>query len=90
MTAPATEVRSFQLAPYIEDGDLVIESSINGNPCSPVSMKVEQLFAEFLDWRRERYESKIAPGYRQEVFEMIATLRTIAREMELEIDDLAH
>lgn len=88
--ATATEVRTFQINPYIEEGDLVIESSINGIECKPVSLKVEQLFADFLDWRRERYESRIAPGYRQEVFEMIAILRTIAREMELEIDDLAH
>lgn len=90
MFDPVTEVRKFQLAPYIEDGDLVIESSINGAECSPVSMKLEQLFAEFLDYRRMRYESRISPNYREEVLNMVATLRTIAREMEMEIDDLTH
>jgi hypothetical protein len=79
-----------QMYPYIDEGDLVIESSLDGVDCSPARQKLEMLFSDFLDYRRLRYESTIAPGYRQEVVEMIATLRTIAREMEVEVDGSTH
>lgn len=77
---------SLQMYPFIDDGDLVIESTLDGVECSPVQLKLEQLFTDFLDYRRLRYESSIAPGYRQEVVELIATLRMIAREMEIDVD----
>ena len=77
---------NLQMFPYIDDGDLIIDSTLDGVECNPARLKLEQLFTDFLDYRRLRYESSIAPGYRQEVVEMIATLRMIAREMEIDVD----
>lgn len=77
---------SVELFPYFEDGDLVIDSSINGVESNPARLQLAQLFTDFLDYRRVRHESTIAPPFRGEVMETIALLRSIAREMEIELD----
>lgn len=72
--------------PYVEDGDLVIDSTLNGEELKPLSLKLSQLFTDFLEYRRAYNTSDIHPNHRQEVVEAIALLRHIAREMEIEID----
>lgn len=72
--------------PYVDEGDLVIESTFNGEDLKPLKIKLSQLFTDFLDYRRLMYSSEISPNFRPEVVETIALLRHIAREMEVEID----
>lgn len=76
--------------PYIDEGDLVIDSRIDGEPCNTIRTKLEVLFDDYLDYRREMYSADIRPEYRLEVREMVGVLRNIAREMEIEIDAITH
>lgn len=79
-----------QIYPFVEDGDLVIDSSLNGEELKPVKLKLSQLFTDFLEYRRSYNTSDIHPNDRQEVVETIALLRHIARELEVEIDGTTH
>ena len=79
-----------EIYPFIEDGDLVIDTKLDGNECPPVRHKLSQVFADFLDYRRMMYSSEINHNARPEVVETIALLRYIAREMEIEIDGTTH
>ena len=82
------ELKHIHVMPYISDGELVIELAIEDVPVSPVAQKIEQVFEEFLDFRRNPNDSGLDPQYREEVINMVATLRTIARELEIETDGL--
>lgn len=75
-----------ELFPFFEEGDVVIDSSLNGIECASVRLQLAQLFTDFLDYRRVRHESTIAPVFKSEVMDAIALLRSIAREMEIELD----
>lgn len=79
-----------QIYPFVEDGDLIIDSTLNGEELKPLSIKLSQLFTDFLEYRRAYNTSDIHPNHRQEVVETIALLRHIAREMEVEIDGLTN
>lgn len=79
-----------ELFPFIDEGQLVIDSNLNGEPNSQVKTKLEVLFDDFMDYRRDRYGSNIDNRYRLEIIEMIGTLRNIAREMEKDIDATTH
>ena len=76
---------NLEMFPYFDEGDLIIDSSINGVACNPARLQLTQLFTDYLDYRRLRYESTIAPPFRSDVIETIALLRSIAREMEIEL-----
>lgn len=78
------------LFPYVDEGELVIDLSIDGEPLNSVRTRLEILFDDYLDYRRDRYGSDIDPRYRIEIIEMIGTLRNIAREMEKDIDATTH
>lgn len=80
------EPTSLSIYPYVEDGDLIVESNLNGQECAPVRLRIAQLFQDFIDYRKERFSSSIASGFKEEVMEMVAELRTIAREMEVELN----
>lgn len=80
------EPSSLSFYPYIEDGDLIIDATLDGNECAPVRLKLAQLFQDFIDYRKERFSSAIGSSFREEVAELVAELRTIAREMEVELN----
>ena len=82
------ELKHIQVMPYLSDGELVIELAIEDIPVTPVAQKLEQVFEEFLDFRRNPHDSGLDPKYLEEVINMVATLRTIAREMETETDGI--
>lgn len=84
------ERMKFNIYPYIEDGDLVIETSLEDSDLEPVRLKLEQLFTDFLEYRREMFSSELSHHHRPEVVDTIALLRHIAREMEVEIDGTTH
>lgn len=79
-----------EIYPFVEDGDLVIDTKLDGAECPPVRQKLSQVFADFMDYRRSLHSSEINPNWRAEVVETIALLRYIAREMEIEIDGTTH
>lgn len=85
-TPKSVVLPSVELFPYFDEGDVVIDSSINGVASNPARLQLAQLFTDYLDYRRVRHESTIAPPFRGEVMETIALLRSIAREMEIELD----
>jgi hypothetical protein len=74
--------------PFVEEGELVIDINIDGVPVSPVAQRLEQVFEEYLDYRRNKHDSSLDPQYREETILLIATLRNIARELELETEGL--
>lgn len=76
--------------PFVEDGDLVIETKLDQQDCPQVRLKLSQLFSDFIDYRRMMHSSEINPNWRPEVVETVALLRYIAREMEIEIDGSTH
>lgn len=79
-----------EMYPYIDEGQLIIDTSLDGQACNPVKTKLEVLFDDFMDYRRDRFGSDIDSRYRTEIIEMISTLRNIAREMEKDIDATTH
>ena len=79
-----------QIYPFVEDGDLVIDTTLNGEELKPVQIKLSQLFTDFIEYRRVFNTTDIHPNDRQEVVETIALLRHIARELEVEIDGITH
>ena len=81
---------NLNIYPYVEDGDLVIETSLGDDELEPVRIKLSQLFTDFLEYRREMYSSDLSHHFRPEVVDTIALLRYIAREMEVEIDGSTH
>lgn len=82
------EIKHVHVMPYIDQGELVVELTIEDQPVAPISQKLEQLFEEFLDYRRNKNDSNLDPQYREEVVNMVATLRSIARQLEIETDGL--
>jgi hypothetical protein len=82
------EIKHVQVMPYIDQGELVVEIAIDGIEVTPIAQKITQVFEEFLDYRRNKNESGLNPEYREEVVNMVATLRSIARELEIETDGL--
>lgn len=82
---PKLEVAIF---PYIEDTTFNMDIVVNGEEYKTVSVGLNKLFREYLSFRTVVGENKINPNHRQEVVEMIACLRYIAKEMEVEVDDL--
>lgn len=82
------EIKHVHIMPYVQDGELVVEIAIDGVEVSPIAQKLEQVFEEFLDYRRNKNDSGLNPEYREEVVNMVATLRSIARELEIETDGL--
>lgn len=79
-----------EIYPFIEDGDLIIDTKLDGVDCPPVRQKLTQVFEDFMDYRRMMHSSEINHNWRPEVVETIALLRYIAREMEIEIDGTTH
>lgn len=81
---------NLEIYPFVEDGDLVIDTRFDGQDCPPVRQKLSQVFADFMDYRRTLHSSDINHNMRPEIVETIALLRYIAREMEIEIDGSTH
>lgn len=79
-----------EVYPYVEDGDLVIDSTFGGEECPQLRIKLSQLFSDYMDYRRMMHSSEINHNWRPEILETIALLRYIAREMEVEIDGSTH
>ncbi len=82
------EVKHVHVMPYIEEGQLVVDLSIDGIPVTPVAQKLEQIFEEYLDYRRNKNDRHLNPEYREETVNLIATLRYIASQLEIETDGL--
>lgn len=82
------EVKHVHIMPFIEEGELVIDINIDGNQVQPVAQKLEQVFEEYLDYRRNKHDSNLDPQYREETVNLTATLRSIARSLEIETDGL--
>ncbi len=82
------EIKTIQIMPYISDGELVVELNVDGQEVVPVAQKLEQVFEEYLDHRRNQHDSRLSSEFREETVTLVATLRYIARQLELETDDL--
>lgn len=82
------EIKHVHVMPFIEEGELVVDINIDGVQVTPVAQKLEQVFEEYLDYRRNKHDSSLDPQYREETVHLTATLRSIARELEIETDGL--
>jgi hypothetical protein len=82
------EIKHIHIMPFIENGELVVDLSIDGQEVAPVAQKLEMVFEEYLDYRRNKNDSSLDPQYREETVNLIATLRYIAQQLERETDDL--
>jgi hypothetical protein len=82
------EIKHIQVMPYINQGELIVEIAVDGIEVNPIAQRLEQVFEEFLDYRRNKNDSGLNPEHREEVVNMVATLRTIARQLEIETDGL--
>jgi hypothetical protein len=82
------EIKHIHIMPFIENGDLVVDLNIDGQEVAPVTQKLEMVFEEYLDYRRNKHDSSLDPQYREETVNLIATLRYIAQQLEKETDDL--
>jgi len=82
------EIKHIHIMPFIENGELVVDLSIDGQEVAPVAQKLEMVFEEYLDYRRNKNDSSLDPQYREETVNLIATLRYIAQQLEKETDDL--
>ncbi len=81
-------ISTIKIMPYVDDGDLVVELLVDGQEVTPVVQTLDQIFEEFLDYRRSKTGSEIDPECREELVNTIAQLRTIARRLEIEVDGM--
>ena len=82
------EIKHIHIMPFIENGELIVDLNIDGQDVAPVAQKLEMVFEEYLDYRRNKTDSSLDPQYREETVNLIATLRYIAQQLERETDDL--
>ena len=82
------EVKEIHVMPFIEDGQLVVDIAIDGQEVAPIAQKLEMVFEEYLDYRRNKNDSGLDPQYREETVNLIATLRYIAQQLETETDGM--
>jgi hypothetical protein len=82
------EVKHIHIMPYIDQGELVVEMSVEGQEINPVCQTLEQIFEEYLDYRRNKHDSNLDPQYIEETLNLISSLRTIARNLEIETNEL--
>lgn len=82
------EIKHIHIMPFIENGELIVDLNIDGQEIAPVAQKLEMVFEEYLDYRRNKTDSSLDPQYREETVNLIATLRYIAQQLERETDDL--
>ena len=82
------EIKHIHIMPYIENGELVVDLAVDGQEIAPVAQKLEQVFEEYLDYRRNKNDSSLDPQYREETVNLIATLRYVAKQLEMETDGL--
>ena len=82
------EIKTINVMPYIEDGELVVDLSVDGQQIAPIAQKLEMVFEEYLDYRRNKNDSGLDPQYREETVNLIATLRYIAQQLETETDGM--
>ncbi len=78
-----TEIKLF---PYIIGGQLVTDVIIDGEDVGVTTVDLKQLFQEYLEDRWER--DGLSPEYRQETLELVAYLRDIAKQLEIETDGM--
>jgi len=82
------EIKHIHVMPYIENGELVVDLSVDGQEIAPITQKLEMIFEEYLDYRRNKNNSSLNPEYREETVNLVATLRYIAQQLEQETDGL--
>jgi len=82
------EIKHIHIMPFIENGELVVDLSVDGQEVAPVAQKLEMVFEEYLDYRRNKNDSGLDPQYREETVNLIATLRYIAQQLETETDGM--
>jgi hypothetical protein len=82
------EIKHIHIMPFIENGELVVDLNIDGQEVAPVAQKLEMVFEEYLDYRRNKNDSGLDPQYREETVNLIATLRYIAQQLETETDGM--
>ena len=82
------EIKQIHIMPYIENGELVVDLAVDGQEIAPVAQKLEQVFEEYMDYRRNKNDSSLDPQYREETVNLIATLRYIAQQLEVETDGM--
>ena len=82
------EIKHIHIMPYIENGELVVDLAVDGQEIAPVAQKLEQVFEEYMDYRRNKNDSSLDPQYREETVNLIATLRYIAQQLEVETDGM--
>lgn len=82
------EIKHIHIMPFIENGELVVDLSVDGQEVAPVAQKLEMVFEEYLDFRRNKNDSGLDPQYREETVNLIATLRYIAQQLEVETDGM--
>lgn len=82
------EIKHIHIMPYIENGELVVDLAVDGQEIAPVAQKLEQVFEEYMDYRRNKNDSGLDPQYREETVNLIATLRYIAQQLEVETDGM--
>lgn len=83
-----TKIETVQILPYVENGELVVDLAIDGQEVAPVAQTLDQVFDEYLDYRRNQNDSGLDPKYREETVNLVAQLRYIARNLEIECDGL--
>ena len=71
--------------PWVEDDKLIFDVTVDGDNWESESVKLTNLFGEFMEARRVYGTNQIGLSHQQEVSSMIALLRFIAREMETEL-----
>ena len=82
------EIKHIHIMPFIENGELVVDLNVDGQEIAPVAQKLEMVFEEYLDFRRNKNDSGLDPQYREETVNLIATLRYIAQQLEVETDGM--
>lgn len=75
--------------PFIEDGYLVVDVDDN-HECLLSRFSLTSLFNDFVLDRMEGPDKEISTEARTEIFETVALLRHIARELEKEIDNTSY
>lgn len=80
------ETAEIKLFPYIINGKLVTDVIINDQEVGITETDLDVLFREYLE---DRWAGDgLSPEYREETIELIAYLRSVAKDLEIETDGM--
>lgn len=70
------------VAPYIDQGDLVIDISVNEDPLAPARVPIIDLVSDYITYHQEMFSPSIADSNKNDALALAGLLRLCAKRIE--------